>query len=38
MTTDYTAALGGLTALIILFTTMVAFALSRPSDLPQQSR
>jgi hypothetical protein len=39
MTTDYTAAITGVTALVILFTTMVAFVLSRPSDLaPHEPR
>jgi hypothetical protein len=37
MGTDYTTALAGLAGLVLLLTGMVVFALSRPSDLPQQS-
>jgi hypothetical protein len=33
MSTDYTAAIAGVTALVIVLTAMVAFVLSRPSDL-----
>jgi hypothetical protein len=33
MTTDYTAAIAGVTALVVLLTGMVAFVLTRPSDL-----
>jgi hypothetical protein len=33
MSTDYSAAIAGVTALVILLTAMVAFVLSRPSDL-----
>jgi hypothetical protein len=38
MSTDYTAALTGVLALIVVFTAMVGFVLSRPSDLPVSSR
>lgn len=34
MTTDYTTAIVCLAGLIVLFTGMVAFVLTRPSDLP----
>ncbi len=34
MTTDYTTAIVCLVGLIVLFTGMVAFVLTRPSDLP----
>ena len=37
MTTDYTAAIAGVTALIIVLTAMVAFVLNRPSDIPRLS-
>jgi hypothetical protein len=33
METDYSAAIAGVTGLLILLTAMVAFVLSRPSDL-----
>lgn len=33
MQTDYTAAIAGVTALVILLTAMTVFVLSRPSDL-----
>jgi hypothetical protein len=33
MSTDYTAAITGVIALVVLLTGMVAFVLSRPSDL-----
>jgi hypothetical protein len=33
MQTDYTAAIVGVTALVILLTSMTVFVLSRPSDL-----
>ena len=33
MGTDYTLALAGVVAVTVLFTLMVAFVLSRPSDL-----
>jgi hypothetical protein len=39
MTVDYSAAIAGVTALVIVLTAMVAFVLSRPSDLaPQQPK
>jgi hypothetical protein len=38
MGTDYTAALIGLTAVVVLLTTMVVYVLSRPSDLAPRSR
>ena len=37
MTTDYTAAIAGMVALIVVLTGMVAFVLSRPSDLAPRS-
>jgi hypothetical protein len=37
MQTDYTAAIIGLTALVILLTGMTVFVLSRPSDLAPRS-
>ena len=33
MSTDYSAAIAGVTGLVILLTGLVAFVLSRPSDL-----
>ncbi len=33
MSTDYTAAITGVIALVVLLTGMVGFVLSRPSDL-----
>ena len=33
MSTDYSAAIAGVTALVIILTAMTAFVLSRPSDL-----
>ncbi len=33
MSTDYTAAITGLIAVVVLVTGMVVFVLSRPSDL-----
>ena len=33
MSTDYTAAIASVLALVVLFTGMTAFVLSRPSDL-----
>jgi hypothetical protein len=39
MTVDYSAAIAGVTGLVILLTGLVAFVLSRPSDLaPQQPK
>ena len=38
MSTDYTAALAGLASITLLLTSMVVFALFRPSDLPSHSR
>jgi hypothetical protein len=38
MTTDYTAAIAGLIGLVVVLTGMVAFVLSRPSDLSPSSR
>ncbi len=39
MGTDYSAAIAGVTGLVIILTAMVAFVLSRPSDLaPHNSR
>jgi hypothetical protein len=38
MSTDYTPAIVGLVALIGVFTAMVGFMLTRPSDLSQSSR
>lgn len=35
MSTDYTPAIVGLVALIAVFTGMVGYLLTRPSDLPQ---
>jgi hypothetical protein len=35
--TDYSAAITGLVALILVLTGMVAFLLTRPSDLTDQS-
>jgi hypothetical protein len=37
MQTDYTAAIAGVTALVILLTAMTLFVLSRPSDLAPRS-
>jgi len=37
MTTDYTAAIAGMVGLIVVLTGMVAFVLSRPSDLAPRS-
>lgn len=37
MQTDYTAAIVGVTALVILLTGMTVFVLSRPSDLAPRS-
>ncbi|MFM7513709.1 MAG: hypothetical protein ACKO3F_10185 [Cyanobium sp.] len=37
MQTDYTAAIVGVTALVILLTAMTVFVLSRPSDLAPRS-
>jgi hypothetical protein len=34
MSTDYTPAIVALIGLIVLFTGMVGFVLTRPSDLP----
>jgi len=34
MTTDYTTAIACLVGLVLLFTGMVVFVLTRPSDLP----
>jgi hypothetical protein len=33
MQTDYTAAIVGVTALVVVLTAMTVFVLSRPSDL-----
>ncbi len=33
MDTNYTAAIASVVALVVVLTTMVAFVLSRPSDL-----
>ena len=33
METDYTAAIAGVTALVVLLTGMVAFVLTRPNDM-----
>jgi hypothetical protein len=33
MSTDYSAAIAGVTGLVILLTGLVAFVLSRPTDL-----
>jgi hypothetical protein len=39
MDTDYSAAIAGLAAVVILLTAMVVFVLSRPSDLaPREPR
>jgi hypothetical protein len=38
MSTDYTPAIASLVGLIVLFTGMVAFILSRPSDLAPSKR
>ncbi len=38
MTTDYTAAITGVIGLVVLLSAMVAFLLSRPSDLSPRSR
>jgi hypothetical protein len=38
MSTDYTPAIIGLVALIVLLTGMVGYVLSRPSDLASNSR
>jgi hypothetical protein len=38
MSTDFTPAIASLIGLIILFTAMVAFVLSRPSDLSPNQR
>jgi hypothetical protein len=39
METDYTAAIAGVTALVVVLTAMVAFVLTRPSDMaPNGSR
>ncbi len=39
MNTDYTAAITGVLALVVLLTGMVGFVLNRPSDLsPSDSR
>jgi hypothetical protein len=40
MGTDYTAALTGLAAVVLVLTAMVAYVLSRPTDLstPAASR
>ena len=37
MSTDYTTAIAGMVALIVVLTGMVTFVLSRPSDLAQKS-
>jgi hypothetical protein len=37
MTTDYTAAIAGMVALIVVLTGMVTFVLSRPTDLAPRS-
>jgi hypothetical protein len=37
MSTDYTAAIAGMVGLIVVLTGMVAFVLSRPSDLAPRS-
>ena len=36
MSTDYTAAITGLVILIAVLTAMVAYLLTRPSDLPNK--
>ncbi|EDY39793.1 hypothetical protein CPCC7001_2674 [Cyanobium sp. PCC 7001] len=38
MTSDYTTAIAGLIAIAVVLTGMVAFVLSRPSDLSPDSR
>lgn len=38
MSTDYTAAIVGLVAVIVVLTGMVGFVLTRPSDLASTSR
>ena len=38
MSTDYTAAIAGVIALVVLLSAMTAFVLSRPSDLPPTSQ
>jgi hypothetical protein len=38
MSTDYTPAIASLVGLIVLFTGMVGFVLSRPSDLSPNRR
>ena len=38
MSTDYSAALAGLAGVVVVLTAMVAFVLSRPSDLATNSR
>jgi hypothetical protein len=38
MSTDYTSAIASLVGLIVLFTGMVGFVLSRPSDLAPNKR
>ena len=37
MSTDYTAALAGVAVVTVVLTVMVAFVLSRPSDLAPTS-
>jgi hypothetical protein len=37
METNYAPAIAGLITLIVVFTGMVAYLLSRPSDLPAKS-
>ena len=37
MQTDYTAAMVGVTTLVILLSAMTVFVLSRPSDLAPRS-
>ncbi len=38
MNTDYTAAIAGMIALLVVLTGMVTYVLSRPSDLASNSR
>ncbi len=38
MSTDYTAAITGLIAVVVLLTGMVVYVLSRPSDLAPRNR
>jgi hypothetical protein len=38
MSTDYSTAIVGLVALISVFTAMVGYMLTRPSDLPPSTR